>query len=131
MPATRLAVSPNGNSSLLTMLQRQATLGACSAARPATGCATSSLTRRLVKSSRLTTKPRGYEMGKGHYLLIEDEELELIEVASTALVEAVAARLIACQKRRYALRRNSEDAPVCAIGPAFQAASWLVARAAA
>jgi len=30
----------------------------------------------------------------------------------TALLEAVAARLIACQKRRYALRRNSEDAPV-------------------
>ena len=60
--------------------------------------------------------------------LAEVEQSHLKFDRRTALLEAVAARLIACQKRRYALRRDSEDAPVRAIGPAFQAASWLVAQ---
>ena len=32
-------------------------------------------------------KARGYEIGKGHYLVIEDDELEAIEIASTHTIE--------------------------------------------
>ena len=37
-------------------------------------------TREVVEAHE---KARGYEIGKGQYLLIEDDELEAIEIAST------------------------------------------------
>jgi DNA end-binding protein Ku len=41
-------------------------------------------TREVVEAHE---KARGYEIGKGQYLLIEDEELEAIEVASTHTID--------------------------------------------
>jgi DNA end-binding protein Ku len=41
-------------------------------------------TREVVEAHE---KARGYEIGKGQYLLIEDEELEAIEIASTQTIE--------------------------------------------
>src|SRR5580704_9905219 len=41
-------------------------------------------TREVVEAHE---KARGYEIGKGHYLLIEDEELEAIEIASTHTID--------------------------------------------
>jgi DNA end-binding protein Ku len=32
-------------------------------------------------------KGRGYEFGRGHYLVVEDEELDAIEIASTHTIE--------------------------------------------
>ena len=32
-------------------------------------------------------KGRGYELAKGQYLLVEDEELDAIEIASTRIIE--------------------------------------------
>ena len=37
-------------------------------------------------------KARGYEIGRGQYLLIEDEELEAIEIESTAAFRALTKR---------------------------------------
>jgi DNA end-binding protein Ku len=41
-------------------------------------------TREVVEAY---DKARGYEIGKGRYLLIEDEELEAIEIASTHTID--------------------------------------------
>jgi DNA end-binding protein Ku len=41
-------------------------------------------TREVVEAHE---KARGYEIGKGQYLLIEDEELEAIEIASTHIID--------------------------------------------
>src|SRR5580658_859046 len=41
-------------------------------------------TREVVEAHE---KARGYEIGKGQYLLIEDEELEAIEIASTHTID--------------------------------------------
>src|ERR1700693_5810895 len=41
-------------------------------------------TREVVEAHE---KARGYEIGKGQYLLIEDEELEVIEIASTHMID--------------------------------------------
>src|SRR5580693_7881160 len=41
-------------------------------------------TREVVEADE---KARGYEIGKGQYLLIEDEELEAIEIASTHTID--------------------------------------------
>jgi DNA end-binding protein Ku len=41
-------------------------------------------TREVVETQ---DKARGYEIGKGQYLLIEDEELEAIEIASTHTID--------------------------------------------
>jgi DNA end-binding protein Ku len=41
-------------------------------------------TREVVEAHE---KARGYEIGKGQYLLIEDEELEAIEIASTHMID--------------------------------------------
>jgi DNA end-binding protein Ku len=41
-------------------------------------------TREVVEAH---DKARGYEIGKGQFLLIEDEELEAIEIASTHIID--------------------------------------------
>ena len=41
-------------------------------------------TREIVEAHE---KARGYEIGKGQYLLIEDDELEAIEIASTHTID--------------------------------------------
>ena len=41
-------------------------------------------TREVVEAHE---KARGYEIGKGQYLLVEDEELEAIEIASTHIID--------------------------------------------
>src|SRR5580704_18812394 len=41
-------------------------------------------TREVVEAHE---KARGYEIGKGQYLLVEDDELEAIEIASTHTID--------------------------------------------
>ena len=58
-----------------------------SAARPATGCASGLIDEETREPIDGYEKARGYEIGKGQFLLVEDEELEAIEIESTHTID--------------------------------------------
>src|SRR5882724_9418958 len=45
-------------------------------------------------------KARGYEVGKGEYLVVSDEELDAIEIASTHTIEIRSRSTASCRARR-------------------------------
>jgi Ku protein len=58
-----------------------------STARPAIGCASSLVDEETREPVEGSDKARGYEIGKGQFLLVEDQELEAIEIESTHTID--------------------------------------------
>jgi Ku protein len=83
-------------------------------------------------------KGRGYELAKGQYLVVEDEELEAIEIASTHVIEvdsfvprhrstsASSTPLIMSPRTsRSPRRRSPSSAMPCATRPWWRSDGWF------